>query len=325
MRPSAPVISLAAIVAVLLGSIVYLCAGVLDVNPTRQENSATVLLPDSAGLAVGSPVLLTGYEIGEVTELRSGDTGASATILYRDDFRIPTDSALAVQTLSALGEPYLEFTPEAPGGPYLADGEVIRTSPDEAPTSISQTATDAVALLRQMDPDVISRLVGTFSTALADTDPVIPQLGRSTQLLAVTVLSRLPNLAQLLEAVQSMGRDVDWMGPTLRANGPAWNSVGGRVIEPLDREMANLAETRPPSAYTTGDGLVPFLDDLKATLVRLGPSLQPLGPMLQPLVTKAAPGIAQLDIGELVAQAVRMVGSDNALRFHIDITQPAGK
>ncbi|MFW0787849.1 MlaD family protein [Gordonia sp. CPCC 206044] len=324
MKPSS-FFSLAAILAVLIGSTFYLCVGVLGMNPTRTEHTATIVLPDSAGLAVDSPVLLTGSAIGEVTDITPDRAGAKATIRYHDDFRIPTSSRLSVETLSALGEPYLEFTPTSSNGPYLRNGDVIRTSRADAPTSIAETATKASDLLRQLDPDVISSLVDTFSTALDNTDPVIGPLGRSTNLLAVTVLSRLPETAQLLDAIQTMGGDLAWLGPALHDGGPAWNSVGGTVIGGLDSEMAKLAETRPPSTYTTGDGIVPFLGHLKSTLLKFGPDMKQLAPVLQPVTASAASQLGRLDIGALTGQALDMVGADHALRIHVDVSQPARK
>ncbi|GAA3711946.1 MlaD family protein [Gordonia hankookensis] len=319
------VISLGAILAVLVIGVAYLAFGVLGVAPFREDRTATLVMTDSGGLEVNSPVLLTGFEIGEVTALRVGDHGVQTDIRYRAEYPIPASSTLSVQTLSALGEPYLEFVPATDGGPDLADGQVVDTRATTKPVTIADTATRAVAMLDQFDPDVISRLVHTIDTALDGTDAVMPRLQRSTRLLAETLMVQNPQFEKLLSSIQSIGGDLDWLGPTLEAGGPAWASVGDRVIAPLATKMAELTDARNPSVYTTGDGIIPFLHRINEVLLEIGPSVKPLAPMLQPVVAQATTGVSGLDIGALVTQALGTVGSDGAIHLQLNIPQPQPK
>ncbi|MEE2058560.1 MlaD family protein [Rhodococcus artemisiae] len=312
-------LSLGTIALVLAFGVTYLVFGVLQVNPFKEHLSATVLLNDSGGLRVNSPVLLVGYEIGRVTEVRVDSLGAEIDIRYDESHPIPQHSTLAVETLSALGEPYLQFAPNSSGGPFLADHERIDARTEDGPVTVSAAVSRAVALIDQFDPDVIGRLVGTLDTALDGTEDVMPTLRRSMRLLAETLLLHNPQFESLLADIQALGDDLGWLGPTLEAGGPAWASVGDEVIAPLAREMSLLAEQRDPDSYVTGDGLLPTLRTLNDLLVEIGPEVAALVPVLQPAVTEATNGLTALDIGTLLDQALSVVDDDGTVNLRINV------
>lgn len=312
-------LSLGAIALVLTFGVTYLVFVVLQVNPLEKEISATILLNDSGGLRVNSPVLLVGYEIGRVTAVRVDALGAEIDIRYNENHPISQDSTLAVETLSALGEPYVQFAPNSSGGPYFADHDHIDTRIADGPVTVSAAVSRAVALIDQFDPEVIGRLVGTLETALDGTQDAMPTLRRSMRLLAETLLLHNPQFESLLANLQSLGSDLEWIGPTLEAGGPAWASVGDEVIAPLAREMASLAEQRDPDSYVTGDGLLPTLHTLNNLLVEIGPEVSALVPILQPTVADAASGLASLDIGTLIDRALGTVGDDGTVNLRITV------
>lgn len=312
-------LSLGTIAAVLVFGVTYLVFGVLQVNPLKDDLSATVLLNDSGGLRVNSPVLLVGFEIGRVTAVRVDAHGAEVDIRYDENHRIPRDSTLTVETLSALGEPYMQFAPRSSGRPFLADRDHLDTRAEDGPVTVSAAVSRAVALIDQFDPHVIGRLVGTLDTALDGTEDVMPTLRRSMRLLAETLLLHNPEFESLLADIQLLGDDLEWLGPTLEAGGPAWASVGDEVIAPLAREMSLLAEQRNPDSYVTGDGLLPTLHTINDLLVEIGPEVSALVPVLQPAVADAAGGLASLDIGTLIDRALGTVGDDGTVNLRITV------
>lgn len=62
--------SLGGIVAITVLGASYLTFGVVRADPFADYNRTTMVLTDSGGLGVGSPVLLTGLEVGRVTAVR---------------------------------------------------------------------------------------------------------------------------------------------------------------------------------------------------------------------------------------------------------------
>lgn len=314
----ASVISLGAMALVLVVGIGYMGFGVLQLNPFRDYIDTRLLLPSTGGLGDHSPVLLTGVEVGKVSAVRKTAAGVEADLRIGAEYKIPAASAVRIENLSALGEPYLEFTPNNRSGPYLRNGEVIQTGPDAAPMSIPEVSARLVKVLDQFDPKAVSSLVGTLNTALAGTESEIPRLQRSTTLLAAAVLSRTDTIHQLLVDLQIIGGDMDWTGPGLAQGGMEFGQFGGRVESILDVAGA-LFEKRDAAEYLNGDGVVPFLERARDFLNRTGPGLAGLAPVLQPLTATVAHAGSGLDVSALIAQALAAIGDDGALRLQLDL------
>lgn len=315
-------LSLGALLLVLVLGIGYLAWGVLGWNPARTYTAARLLVPNSAGIAINSPVLLSGVPVGQVTAMRKAASGVEMDFRVDDRYRIPMTSSIRIEALSALGEPYIEFEPASIGGPYVADGAVLDTRANTAPSSIPELAVRVVDLVDQLDPHAIRSLVATLDDTLADTGAVMPKLERSTKLLAAALLSRTASVRQLLADVQTMGSDLDWAGPSLAASGPEWGKLGDRVTTAVTTASTVFEKGNWPQDYVTGDGIVPFLDQLTALLDKVGPGMSELVPVLQPLVAEATRAGARLDISALISQAVGTVGDDGTLRLHLNVSAP---
>lgn len=315
----ASVLSLGAILLVLIVGIAYMSLGVLKINPFKDFTTAIMLLADSGGIGNDSPVLLTGIEVGKVTAVKKIATGVEVDLRIDNTYKIPANSAIRIENLSALGEPYVEFAPSSNDGPYIQNNQVLDTRNIQAPMSIPQVAVRVVELLHQFDPKAVSSLVDTADKALTGTESEVPRLERSTKLLAATILSRTEPFRQLLTDLQTLGADMDWAGPGLRDSGPQFAEFGTH-LEDIINIAARLFEVGDsPTMYQTGDGLVPFLKNATALLNKIGPSLADLVPILQPLADDAARVGSQLDISSLIAQAVNTVGDDGALHLQIAI------
>jgi hypothetical protein len=233
--------------------------------------------------------------------------------------KIPANSTISIENLSALGEPYVEFAPSSDRGPYIQDNEVLDTHQIETPMSVPEVAVRVVELLDQFDPDAVSSMVGTAGDALSGIEPLLPGLERSTKLLAATILSRTEPFRRLLTDLQTLGADMAWTGPGLRDSGPEFAAFGTH-IEAILNTGARLFEVGDsPAMYLTGDGIVPFLKDTTAFLDKTGPSLAELVPVLQPFADDAVTVGGPLDISTLISQAVNTVGDDGAVHLQIEV------
>ncbi|WP_280357968.1 MlaD family protein [Nocardia otitidiscaviarum] len=317
MRWSAA-LSLGAIAAVFILGTTYLTFGVVRIDWPKHHLHATLTVPNSGGLRPHSPVLLSGVRVGEITAVEAVDRAVRVRLRIDDRYRVPESSDIRIESLSALGEPYLLFTPLSSDGPYLTDGARLDTGRVELPLTIPEAAAAAADLLGQFDPQTVADLVHTFGIGLSGTETVVPQLTRASELLAAVLLSRQPHLRGLLIDLQTIGADMGWLGPSLIEGGPEWARFGSRVREVVDALERFMLDNGFPDDFRTGTGLVPFLDQLSARLDALGPELRTVAPLLAPLTSTTAGMLPSLDISALITHALAATG-DDAVRLRISV------
>lgn len=301
--------SLGGIAAITVLGAAYLTFGVVRADPFADHTHATMVLKNSGGLGVGSPILLTGIEVGEVLSVDSTPAGVEVGFRVDDEHQVPTDSVVTIEHLSALGEPYVQFVPKGTGGPYLTDGQRLDTEDVRTPLSIAQVAHLVTQTMNQLDPAVVGSLVDTMSTSLHGTEAVMPELARTGDLLAATIMTRTPRIADLLNSFQLAAADIEWAGPATSAGAPALVGFGAsldELVEAVGRLVTADGGTDP---YLTGDGVVPFLERLTAWLRETGPELREILPGLRPLIDAVVAGGPQLDLSALLSQA--LAGTDD--------------
>ncbi|MQY25918.1 MlaD family protein [Nocardia aurantia] len=310
--------SLSAIAAVLVLGVGYMTVGVLHMDPRRDFRTADLRLATSGGLGPHAPVLLNGIQVGHAEEVRKQATGVLVRLRIDDRYRIPVASDVRIEQLSALGEPYIEFSPPSAAGPYLRDGQMVPTEQVHTPMTITELSGRLVALLGQLHPESVASLVGTFDRALSGTDAAMQTLQRSTTLLAATLLSRTDTVRQLFADMQALGGDIDWLGPSMATAGPELGRFGQALSDIVEQASA-FVESRPVADYFTGGGLTPFMSDLTDLLNRIGPGVAPLAPVLKPAVDDAVHRAPGLDLGALIDQALHNVDPDGTVHLRITV------
>ncbi|WP_306361572.1 MlaD family protein [Nocardia sp. CC227C] len=310
--------SLAGIGVVTVVGASYLTFGVVRADPFAEFTDASMVLPNSGSLEVGSPILLTGIEVGEVTAVRGTAAGVEVRFRLDADRRVPTDSTVVIEHLSALGEPYVEFRPNRPGGPYLADGQRLDASAVRPPLSIPEVARLVTKTMNQLDPEAVGSLVSTLGDAFIGTDSAMPALQRSGDLLAAAIMSREPEIAQLLNSFQAAAADIDGMGEATGAAAPAFVQFSHALTD-LVEAVGRLVDGAPgPDAYMADNGLATFLARLNDWLQQAGPELKTLAPALQPLADAVRSTGPQIDISTLISQALADTG-DGAVRVRVNV------
>ncbi|MFD4357660.1 MlaD family protein [Nocardia sp. NPDC058518] len=301
--------SLGGIAAITVLGASYLTFGVVRVDPFADYTAATIEIANSGGLSVGSPILLTGIEIGEVTGV---DTSASGRVQvgfrFGADHKVPMSSVVTVEHLSSLGEPYVQFVPRDANGPYLTDGQRLSGENVRTPMSIPEVARLVTKTVEQLDPAVVGSLVDTLGTAMVGTENVVPELARAGDLLAAALMSRAPAIGELQNNFEYVSGDIGWAGPATSAAAPAFI----RLSQVIDQfvEAVGRASGGDPQMYLRDGGLVPLLEQLTAKLNELGPELSALLPGLRPLTESVTATAPQLDLSALIAQALHNTDAD---------------
>ncbi|WP_067574709.1 MlaD family protein [Nocardia acidivorans] len=310
--------SLGGIAAVTVVGASYLTFGVVRADPFAEYTRASMVLANSGGLSVGSPILLTGMKIGKITSVDSTAAGVEVSFRVDADRRVPTDSVISIEQLSALGEPYVEIRPRTGGAPYLKNGQRLDTAAVKSPLSIPAVSRLVNQVMNQLDPAVAASLASTLGAAFHDTDSAMPALTRAGDLLASAIMSREPKIAQLLNSFQAAASNMDGIGAATAAAAPAFVQFA-QSLNDLAEAVGRLVDRVPgPQSYVDSNGLAPFLAKLTDWLRQAGPELKTLAPQLQPLADAARGTGPQLDISALIAQALASTG-DNAVRVQVNL------
>ena len=127
-------VRLAAFLVLSAVGITYITASYLGLvdKVTGHGLTVTATLPGSGGLFEGSEVTYRGVKIGKVTKMTSTEDGLELELALKEDTKLPTDSAMYVHNLSAVGEQYLDFQPDDEDGPYAKDGTCLLYTSDAA-------------------------------------------------------------------------------------------------------------------------------------------------------------------------------------------------
>ncbi len=318
MKPGAW-FSLLGIAVICAVGVAYLTFGVIRYEPGRSEIGAKLVVPNAAGLQVGSPILLRGIEVGSVTGMSRGRSAVDVEFTVDTRYRIPLDSTVIIEGLSALGEPYVMFAPESENGPYLTQGQVVQGERVNTPLSIPQVAHLVAQAMNQLDPGILDRLLDTAEVALRGTDEVVPRLSRSTDLIAAMLVSRADTFGSMLTDLQQIAPDMDWTGPSFEAAAPRLTEFAERVGE-IAEAVGRLVQTGDtPRMYQQDNGLVPFLAKLTDWVNEAGPDIAAMAPALQPLAASAASSIPQVDLSALIASAAAASGPPGAMHLRINV------
>lgn len=298
-------------------SAVYLVFGVAHVD-TSPRTHVTLVLDDAAQLVPHSPVLRSGIEIGSVTEVRNADGRVRIGLQIDDDVRLPLNSPVTIETLSALGEPYINFgAAPADAEGYIRDGQLLQTAAITTPASIPEVAQQVTTLLSQLDGDRVGSLLDTFDQSMEGVAPLVPELARAGELLSATLISRMPALRELMENAQVPAPDFGAYDGQMQSTRPHIETFGVKVQSVVDK-LAELLYARPvPDAYTSGNGVVRFMPKLDERIDHAGPGLQRLYPVLGPLLGKAGNAVSAIDISALTNQALAAVDENGAVRLQV--------
>ncbi|MEW5810379.1 MAG: MlaD family protein [Actinomycetota bacterium] len=272
-------------------------------------------VPDINGLLVGSNVLLRGVPVGKIEKIST--TASDATVDFYVDGRypIPVDSEVRLASLSALGEPFIGFTPRGDGGPMLRDGQRIATERIINPPSISELAVSLSRVLNQADPAALKRVVDELNTGLPDPTVVLPNIAR-TSLLVRNMAANLNGSGQaLFDNYQTLVRNAGWLGPLLADIAPGLRTVGisAGVL------FSGLEINRPlgaPDIYVQVNRLI---DRLQKLLDDNGGDLKVLGQAMLPHLKGIGGALMNFDTGQILAHILESVPQEGAVTLHVRV------
>jgi phospholipid/cholesterol/gamma-HCH transport system substrate-binding protein len=148
---------------------VFFAGGIEDIFSPKEQ--ILIDIKDVRGLRKGSPVWISGIEIGSVQRIDlHHEYGAIVTILVnRDALRyIKNDSQASIHTMGLLGDKYIELSSGSPDAPLIQSGTMIRGTTEIEIKDVMETGALSIIKIN----DFIEKL-GNFVTKIEEGEGLI--------------------------------------------------------------------------------------------------------------------------------------------------------
>jgi phospholipid/cholesterol/gamma-HCH transport system substrate-binding protein len=267
------------------------------------------------GLVVGSSVQLRGVPIGEVNSITATTADATVDLSIDSRYKIPVDSDVRLETLSALGEAYVELRPRSEGGPVLQDGQRLAADAITQPPFISDLATTVVRVLNQFDPAALQRIISEADTALPNPIEVLPNLSHAATLLRNTAATMHGKGHDLLDNFEVLLRNAQWVGPVLAYNTP-WLTRMGQDFAALNDAAVVLHDRGAPQTLHNLSHLVGRLEHF---LDHSSGDIKVFMQAMLPYLNDISGALMNLDTGQLLANMLAAVPEEGAVTLHVTI------
>lgn len=276
------VVAAVGLLGVFLLTIAYLYGGILDGSLTKRPVHVAVELEETGGLFGGSGVTYRGVHVGKVESVKLDGSRIVAKVKLEPSAHVPADSEAAVRTLSPAGEQYLDFQPKKAEGPWLKNGDTVRSV--QTPTSIATALQSLDGLMSQIDDKDLATVLDELHVAFADTDDLDRILTSGTNIVGMLddswpeTLRTLENARTILRTgVESKDQFVE-LTSSLKSLTASLEKYDPKLRTILDKTPQEVKEIRAITA-TFAEVLPGFLrtsEDLTGTLADRDPHLRAL-------------------------------------------------
>jgi phospholipid/cholesterol/gamma-HCH transport system substrate-binding protein len=164
--------------------------------------TVTAELPASGGLYPTSVVTYRGTEIGRVKSIETTRDGVRAVLTLNSATPIPSDISAAVHSRSAVGEQFLELTPQpgtAANAPKLRDGDVIPVGRVQIPADIGNLLDATNRALQAIPQDNLRTVVDEADKAVGGLGPELSRIVDGSTSLAIEAGKTVDPITQLID------------------------------------------------------------------------------------------------------------------------------
>lgn len=162
----------------------------------------------SGGVFTNQEVTYRGVLIGRVGEMSLNEDGVNVSLDIEPEWedRIPADVTASVQSKSAVGEQFVNLTPNDGAGPAtLADGDRIPRGSTELPVDFQALLGSLDRVLDDLPPGRTRRLIQNLAGGLAGRSEEIATILRSLGSLSDAFASVAPEQQRLLDSATRSG------------------------------------------------------------------------------------------------------------------------
>lgn len=289
--------NLSLIVVLVIGS-GYLARYVLRFNPFPHTFTVTVQLATSGGILPGNDVTFRGTRVGKVADVRVSGDGIDAIAEIDDSAKIPVGGAVHVGRLSAAGEQYLDFRPDADTGPYLSDGAVVERARTSVPIPVQNLLTDLSGFIGGMNPDRLTVVVDELDKALGGGPDRLRNMISGISRAMAGLSDLLPQTQQLLENLQVIAETTSHAQPDLSTLTAAGSALFQQATA-ADNEIRKFLDQGPGELATLGDVVAKNQDpltDLVTNFVAITKAAKLRQPAIEALFPALRQGIQALGV-----------------------------
>ncbi len=159
----------------------------------------------SGGIYERADVDLLGTRVGSVREIVPGPgTGTTVVIALDHGVKIPKDVRAAIGNKSAIGEQFVELTPQTAGDPYLSSGDVIPLARTSVPIDVAVLLSDLEGLAGSIPTNDLTTVMTELSTALDGVGGTLGHLIENTDRLTRTSLEGVEDLTTLIDDARTV-------------------------------------------------------------------------------------------------------------------------
>ena len=310
-------VSVVAMLAILGLSLMYVFSNGLHIK-TIGARHATITVPDTNGILVGSRVLLRGIEIGHVTDISQSVEGARITWDYKKSTKIPTDSQYRVDNLSALGEAYVSVLPTSSDGPYLQNNARIDTDRVGVTSTFKDLSEQVTKILTQVDADKVQNVLRELDGGLPEDIEVLDNLNKVGKLMTKQLLTNQDSLNTLLKTMQPLLMRSSPLAKDLKGFTPKVNDFMA-MFSYMMHGVKDAIDWSGPMVIGINNGATPLVAMLQKFLDENSGNIKVVGDNLLPLASVGAASMRTIDTGKLLDQ---LIGSVNNGALTIRLTPP---
>ncbi|MEU1984204.1 MCE family protein [Nocardia sp. NPDC019395] len=278
------------LVMVLIVGCGYLGAEVLRINLLPDSTyRVTVELTGSGGLLADNDVNFRGTRVGRVADVRVSDTGIEAVAEIDSGVKIPVGGTVVVGRLSAVGEQYLDFRPDADTGPYLGDGDRVDAGRTRIPVTVQSLLSNMSAMISGLNPDRLTVIVDELDKALAGGPGRLRNMVSGISRAMAGLEDLLPQTRQLIENLTVIAETTQYAQPDLGT----LTSSGSALFQQLtaaDEEVRQLLDLAPGQLATLG-GFVSETQDPITDLVTNFVAITRAAKLRQPAIAALFPAL----------------------------------
>ncbi|OBH56384.1 mammalian cell entry protein [Mycobacterium colombiense] len=302
--------------------LVYVAHLGIRIAPPADRTNLAMDVADVNNLVVGSNVLLRGVPVGKVERVEASSSHATIHFFIDNQFKVPRDTVVHLENLSALGESYLELEPPKSGGPPFKDGQRIPTESVVAPQSISDLGAAVGRTLSQLDPGELQKVVNEADAGLPDPYAVLPNLERASKVLHNTTAGLNGRGRQALENLQSLLEHAGFVGSLLAQAAPDVKALGPYIKKMWQAGLnQNLRADMPGTVYVFGR----FMQRIQQFLDDRGSDLRVLTEPLMPNVEAIASALRNIDSSQILTNLLAAVPPDGSIELHVALPPQPGQ